>query len=303
MNDIILWYHFTKIAYPESEVEKQQKFCKEHNLKGRIIISKNGINGTLGGNKEDILAYKKWMHNKPEFKDTWFKKQSYENNPFPRLQIRAREELCTLRAGEIKPEEGGIHLEPHEVNELAKDPKTVFFDARNDYEFEVGRFENAYNPNLKNFRDLPEKMDTLKKDLKDKNVIMYCTGGIRCEVASVLLKEAGIKNVYQIKGGIYNYNQQYPNHLWKGSCVVFDNRQQIGWNEDGSIYECQTTPCKEILSSCKFCGIKTNRIVSDERVTPRERIVCCESCDEINGVSVIQSKRKNNIKDCGCSEI
>jgi UPF0176 protein len=133
---------------------------------------------------------------------------------------------------------------------------------------------------------------------------MYCTGGIRCEVASVLLKEAGIKNVYQINGGIYNYNKKFPNGLWKGSCVVFDNRQQIAWKPDGKIYECQTTSCDNVLSTCKFCNEKTNRIVSDERLKPRERVVCCESCDEKLGVSVVQSKKAQDVKEgCGCTEI
>ncbi|HLP79504.1 MAG TPA: rhodanese-related sulfurtransferase [Acidobacteriota bacterium] len=278
---VLLFYKFVKIKDPQKLCDEMKVFCKARNLLGRILLADMGINGTCAGADEDIAAYKKYMHEKKEFKDIWFKEQSIEQQPFPRMSIRVRPELVTLRIPDLHPSAGGKHLEPSQVHDLinkfGKD--VVFLDTRNEIESRIGKFKDAVTPNIKTFRDLPAALPALE-NLKDKHVVTYCTGGIRCEVATALLKKEGFKNVYQINGGIYNYCQQYPNGLFEGTCFVFDDRMQIGWGNDAAVKLEEEMPTDKIISSCEFCGKKTARVVNDERVLDRVLRVCCKECDK-----------------------
>jgi UPF0176 protein len=291
MQKVILFYKFAKVDKPVEFVEEQRGFCQAHNLLGRIIISGEGINATLAGDAADIEAYKTMMHAIPAFKDTWFKEQEIAHKPFPRLQCRYREELVTLRAGDLPIEQGGAHLSPSQVNEMANDPDVVFLDARNEIESRIGKFKDAITPNIKTFRDFPTVVEDLK-GLKDKKIITYCTGGIRCEKATVLLKNAGFKNVYQIDGGIYNYCQQFPNGHFQGTCFVFDDRMQIGWGNDKAVKLEQEVPLDKVISHCEFCQIKTPRVVNDERILERKLIVCCTDCDTKLDISRLRTTQE-----------
>ncbi len=291
---ILLYYKFVPIANTNELVEEMKLFCQKHNLLGRIIIAPEGINGTLGGKPSDIKAYKTYMHAKHEFNDLWFKEQTFDENPFPKLKIRARSELCTLRAGKIDVTKTARHLEPSQVNEFVQTHKddVVFFDARNTYESKIGKFKDAICPDIKTFYELPNKIPEYADKLKNKKVIMYCTGGVRCETASVLLKNAGVKDIYQINGGIYNYCSQYPNGLFEGACFVFDDRMEVSWNKDGKPIPVSEMNEEQIISHCEFCGIKTARVVNDERYLERVATVCCESCDTKLDVSRMRTKEE-----------
>jgi len=287
---VLLYYHFATVDSPEQFVAEHKAFCTQHNLKGRIIISPQGINGTVAGAKEDTLAYERWLHAHAGFEKTWFKEQYLDRQPFPRMQIRARQELVTLRNESVDISQGGVHLEPEQVDALAQDPNTVFLDARNEIEWRIGKFKNAITPKIKTFRELPFVMKQLAPQLKDKKVIMYCTGGIRCETASALLKQEGVENVYQINGGIYNYCSQRPNSLFEGTCYVFDDRLQVGWNDKGEVVEHTQLATDALISECEFCGVKTARVINDERYLERVQRICCESCDAKLDISRMRTK-------------
>lgn len=288
---VILYYHFAKVANPQELVDKTRAFCQEKQLLGRILISEQGINGTLGGSDLAIDAYKKWFSEQPGFEKVWFKEQQVDHNPFPKLAVRKRKELVTLRRN-VDPKDGGKHISPAQVNELAKQDNVVFFDARNEIESRVGKFHNAICPDIKTFRELPKALEKYKEELKGKKVIMYCTGGIRCETASVLMKELPVDDVYQIDGGIYNYCTQYPDGLFEGACYVFDDRMQIGFGKQAATLDEEKLSKDKLISECEFCGDKCARVVNDERYLQRVQRVCCKECDKKNDISRLRTKEE-----------
>jgi UPF0176 protein len=292
--NVLLFYKFVDIENPTHLVETMKVFCQRHNLKGRVIITKDGINGTVGGDKKDTDSYKEWMQQKPEFKDVWFKEHTVSHNPFPRMQIRERQELVTIRIPlDPKTQQAGKHVDPNDVNELAKDPNTIFFDARNEIESRIGKFKNAICPNMKTFRDLPKAIEAHKEELRGKKIIMYCTGGIRCETGSILMKQlVPDAQVYQINGGIYNYCQNPQNDLWEGTCYVFDDRLQVGWDKDGNRVDATELSEDKIISFCEFCGKKECRVVNDERYLERVERVCCADCDKRLDISRMRTKEE-----------
>lgn len=294
---VILYYKYQKIENPELFVAKQKEFCEKHNLLGRILIAEEGINGTCAGTIEATEAYMQHMHQIFGFEDLWFKIHEIDHIPFKKLQIRLRKEIVALKVDDIDPKNGGKHIDPKEVNKLweqgEKDGSVVFFDVRNEVETKIGRFKNAIAPKIEFFRELPKVIDNYK-DLKNKKVVLYCTGGIRCEKASALFKKKGFKDIYQINGGIYNYCKQFPDKYFEGTCFVFDDRMQIGF-EEGIIEQEQEVPEKKIISSCDFCGIKTKRVVNDERNNGHHLVVCCKDCDVKLDISRIRYKKAGTI--------
>jgi UPF0176 protein len=234
MQKVILFYKFVPLTDPEAIKFWQQALCQRLNLKGRIIIAGHGINGTLGGDIKDLKAYVKNLKSYPSFKTVAFKWSDGRRSNFPKLSIKVKEEIVTFGASEeIKVDEkgivgGGKHLKPRQVHELFKQrgEDVVFFDGRNAYEAAVGKFKNAVVPSVRHSRDFPHELDDPKYDpIKDKPVVTYCTGGIRCEVLSMLMKKRGFKEVYQIDGGIVKYGEEYKDDgLWEGSLYVFDDR-------------------------------------------------------------------------------
>ena len=299
---VLLFYKYVKLADPATLVAEMKAFCEEHKLLGRILIAEEGINGTCAGTLEATDAYKKYMQQKQEFSDIWFKEQDISHIPFKKLQIRARKEIVALGVEGLDAAEGGIHLKPAEVNKLVeegtKDNSVVFFDVRNEVEAKVGKFENAVTPKIEFFRELPSVVDHYK-ELKNKKVILYCTGGIRCEKASALFKKKGFKSVYQIDGGIYNYCNQYPDGHFKGTCFVFDDRMQIGFEEGLQVKEEQEVSDEKIISHCDFCNVKTKRVVNDERNNGHHLVICCEDCDKALDISRIRFKKKKRDEDLG----
>jgi len=277
---VLLFYKFVRIKNPQALRDEMEVFCKARELLGRILISADGINGTCAGADEDIEFYKKYMHAKKEFKDLWFKEQPITVQPFPKLSIRVRKELVSLRMEGIHPSAGGRHLDPQEVHDLIAKygDDVVFFDTRNEIESRIGKFKNSITPPIKTFRDLPGILEQYSH-LKKKHIITYCTGGIRCELATAVFKKAGFENVYQINGGIYNYCQQFPNGLFEGTCFVFDDRMQIGWGNDSAVKLEEEMPHEKIISHCEFCNKKTARVINDERHLERVLRVCCSDCD------------------------
>ena len=225
MYEILGFYKFIKINYLKKNKKFLQRFLIKNKIRGTIIISKEGINGTISGKSK----YIKTLINKLK-KIFIFKNFDSSNKsktllkPFHRAKVKIKKEIVPMNlilSKRIKKKDS--HVEPKKWNKLIKDKNTLVIDSRKPFEYEVGTFKKSVNPNINNFRDFPKYLKKLKKD---KPIAMFCTGGVRCEKASVFLEKKGFKNIYQLKGGILNYLKKIKKNksLWKGECFVFDNR-------------------------------------------------------------------------------
>ena len=266
MQKIILYYKFVSISDPIAVRLWQRTLCEKLNLKGRIILSKHGINGTLGGDLADLKTYIKETKSHDAFKGTAFKWSAGGREYFPKLSVKVRSEIVTFgTADEVKVDEhgivgGGKHVTPDQVHQLVAErgKNVIFFDGRNAYEAAVGKFKGAVVPKVDHTRDFVKELEDPKYDsLKDKPVITYCTGGIRCEVLSMLMKNRGFTEVYQMDGGIANYGETYADDgLWEGSLYVFDGRMGHKFSDEAKdIGAC--VHCQSATSNYENCANKT----------------------------------------------
>ena len=257
----------------------QKELCENLNLKGRILISPHGINGTVGGEMADVKKYVRRTRMYPGFKKTVFKWSDGDGTEFPRLRVVVKDELVAFgNPGEITVDEngvvgGGIHLRPDQVEELVKErgDEVVFFDGRNAYEAKIGKFKNAVVPDVNTSRDFVREIESGKYDhLKDKPVVTYCTGGIRCEVLSSVMKTRGFKEVYQIDGGIFTYGKEYGDDgLWEGALYTFDNRMSIEFSEKS-----------KSIAQCEKCSAPANRFYDCPKVPCNSLNLLCSKCAE-----------------------
>jgi UPF0176 protein len=278
MQKILLYYKFTPIPDPEAIKLWQRTLCESLNLRGRILISRHGINGTVGGEINDLKRYIKQTKQYPGFKDTEFKWSHGKREDFPRLSVRHRRELVGFRNSEDEFEVdehgvvgGGKHITPQQVHELVETygDEVVFFDGRNEHEARLGKFKNAIVPNTKTSRDFIAELESDKYDhIKDKKVITYCTGGIRCEVLSAMMLKRGFKEIYQIDGGIVKYGEAYgDNGLWEGGLRVFDDRKVITF-----------TPEAKPIAQCEQCGAQTFNFENCAWPECDYLMILCEAC-------------------------
>lgn len=277
MQKILLFYIFTPLADPEAIRLWQRALCEQHNLKGRILIAEHGINGTVGGDIKALKAYIKATKSYTPFKRIVFKWSEGGSDHFPKLIVKVRPEIVTFGAAQdIEVTEkgivgGGKHLKPEQVHELVKErgEDVVFFDGRNAYEAAVGKFKDAVIPDVEHTRDFPTELASEKyDDIKDKPVVTYCTGGIRCEVLSMLMKKNGFKEVYQIDGGIVKYGETYGDEgLWEGSLYVFDDRMGTKF----------TDKAKDI-GICVHCSGKTSNYENCANKACNKLVLMCENC-------------------------
>lgn len=278
MQKIILYYKFTPIQDPEAVKLWQKTLCDSLNLRGRILISRHGINGTLGGDIDDIKKYIKTTKQYEGFKKTVFKWSDGSREDFPRMSVKSRRELVGFKNSddEFEVDEqgvvgGGKHLKPREVNEMVEKygDDVIFFDGRNEHEARIGKFKNAIVPNTNTSRDFIAELESDKyDDIKDKKVISYCTGGIRCEVISAMMKKRGFKEVYQIDGGIVKYGEAYGDDgLWEGSLRVFDNRMTVEFSDHA-----------KTIGKCTHCTGKTSNFENCAWANCNDLVLICEEC-------------------------
>jgi UPF0176 protein len=226
---ILLFYKYVALPDPAATAAAQRELCSRLGLTGRIILAGEGINGTLGGRTESVVQYREAMRSDRYFSDIEFKISESTSPPFPKLSIKVRPELVSLHASPDVPVDalGTTHLSPEQWQRMIdSDPEAVLVDVRNSYESEVGRFKNAVRAPIDNFRELPAAMPSLAH-LKHRKVMLYCTGGIRCEKAAGLFLREGFERVYQLHGGIVSYIEKFPHGAWEGSCFVFDQRMLL----------------------------------------------------------------------------
>ncbi len=274
MEKIILYYKFVPIPDTESVLFWQKALCEKLGLKGRILISDKGLNGTLGGEIKALKAYKKAMNEHSLFGGIEYKWSDGKADDFPKLSIKVRSETVSLgwephvnKSGVVG---GGKHLKPSQVHELVNNrgDDVVFFDGRNKYEASIGKFKNAVVPDVNTFKEYMTELDKPEYDeIKKKPVITYCTGGIRCETLSALMIEKGFEEVYQMDGGIVKYGEAYKDEgYWEGKLFVFDKRMKLGFSEDS-----------KDIASCEKCGEKTSNQINSTNIRRRLHIIC-ENC-------------------------
>ncbi len=228
----VLFYKYVDIEDPEKLIRDHKEYCLGLGVKGKVLISHEGINGNIMGTDEQAEKYMEDLKKDPRFSDMQFKVTPSDGKDFRKMIVKYREEIIRLRLpDDVKLEDKAPYIEPEELKErLDAGEDIVFIDARNDYEYRAGRFKGARNPKINVFSDWPKAIKQLE-DLKDKTVVTYCTGGVRCEKASAYLKEQGFKDVYQLHGGIINYGNTVGSDYWKGKCFVFDKRKHIDIDE------------------------------------------------------------------------
>ena len=275
---VLLYYGFTPIADPVAIQLWQKNLCEALNLKGRILISPTGINGTVGGDIDGLRKYVKHTKKYPGFKKIGFKWSQGTGDEFPKLRVQLKDELVAFNnPEEIKVNESGVigggkHLRPEQVHELVAErgDDVVFFDGRNKYEAKIGKFKNAIVPEVESSHDFVREIESGKYDhLKEKPVVTYCTGGIRCEILSVVMKNRGFKEVYQIDGGIVTYGKEIGDDgLWEGALHTFDNRMSLKFSERSKsigqckdcsgpatrFYDCPKVPCNALNLLCAKCA-------------------------------------------------
>ncbi|WP_368497840.1 rhodanese-related sulfurtransferase [Herbiconiux sp. A18JL235] len=299
---ILLYYVFAPVADPEAVRLWQRDLGESLGLRGRILISAHGINGTVGGELDAVKRYLRKTREFAPFRELdakWSEGTALEDAPasphtpyraitdFPRLSVKVRDEIVSFGApDELRVDEhgvvgGGVRLTPGQVHELvderrAAGEEVVFFDGRNPFEAEIGRFENAVVPEVASTRDFVAELDSGRYDhLKSSPVVTYCTGGIRCEVLSSLMVARGFERVFQLDGGIVRYGEAYGDGgLWHGSLAVFDGRESIAFS-----------PQVEVISHCAGCGTPTARLQNCSDPACRSRLVVCEACSAAHDMS------------------
>lgn len=280
MQKIILYYKFTPITDPVTMKLWQKGLAASLNLKGRVLVSRHGINGTLGGEMDDLKAYIKATKEFAGFKDTVFKWSDGGRDNFPRLSVKDRRELVGFKNSddEFEVDEqgvvgGGKHLKPKQIHELIKQygDDVIFFDGRNEHEAKIGKFKNAIVPNTNTSRDFIAELESDKyDDIKNKKVITYCTGGVRCEVISAMMKKRGFTDVYQIDGGIVKYGEAYGDDgLWEGSLRVFDDRMTVDFSDD-----------PKVIGRCTHCDGPTNNFENCAWANCNDLVLICLHCKQ-----------------------
>lgn len=272
MGKILLFYKYTQFECPKRILKWQQQICADLKLTGRIILAKEGINGTVGGSDESCEIYKKIMLKHPQLQGMDIKESTGDASCFPRMRIVIKDEIVKLGTNKADVANTGIHLTPDQTHELLanKPQDLIILDTRNKFEAEIGAFKDAIIPDIRHFRDFPEYIEQNLDQFKDKQVLMYCTGGIRCERATAYLKEKNIaKEIYQIEGGIHRYAEKYPDGYFRGKNYVFDGRIAMKVNDD-------------ILGRCVLCATPYDEYTNCYNVKCNKHVVICNPCITAN---------------------
>lgn len=279
--EIIIFYKYTRIADPAAFMRWHKEVCEPLSITGRVLIAREGINGTMEGISGAIAQYEALMHAQDgsvgtfgDFQDLWFKHSVGTGNAFPKLKVKVRDEIVTLglgKEGDIDPNEvTGTHVTPETLKQwIASGEDFEIIDMRNDYEFKVGHFKGSINPEMENFRDLKEVSPQLDA-IKEKKVLTVCTYGVRCEKASGYLKKQGFKDVYQLEGGIGTYMKAYPGEDFLGSLFVFDNRMLERFTDN-----------YEVVGKCHVCKQTSERYDNCAKPDCHKKLIVCASCSTV----------------------
>lgn len=266
---VISFYKYVNVDDPESLAKEHLEWCMQNGIKGKIYLAKEGINGSVFGDNEVTENYINHLRSYKIFEDVWFKETHTDEIAFSKMHVRVKSEIVNSGLYDTSLDNSAPKLTPEQLLKFYEDKKDfVIVDARNWYESKIGRFKNAITPHITHFREWPKVAESLQ-EYKDKTIVTYCTGGIRCEKASAYLREHGFKDVYQIDGGILNYIQQFPDTFWEGGMFVFDDRKVVEPNTKEEL---------KYTSNCHFCGKPTAYHINCHNIDCDKIIVCCHDC-------------------------
>ncbi len=288
---LLTFYKFVDVVDVEKEVQDHLDFCTDIGMKGRIYIGTEGISATVTGNEGQIRAYKLYLDAHPLFNnppDLDIKSTPVDGHKFPRMSVKHREEIVALgqKFSKEEIEEAGNRMSIEEFKELLDNGSIddyIVLDMRNNHEYQLGHFKNAIPANTLTFRELEKEIENYKKQFWDKKVISYCTGGIRCEKSTVMLQKAGLKNTYQLDGGVVKYINTYNDGNWKGNLYVFDDRVscEVGdENTHETIGVCLYSD--KLTDNCENCRYSpcNARIIADKTEYKKHFGFCSEECFE-----------------------
>ncbi|NYT47383.1 MAG: rhodanese-related sulfurtransferase [Candidatus Methanofishera endochildressiae] len=263
------------------------QLMEKHQVKGTLLLAKEGINGTIAGNRKGVDAIIAWLRSDSRLADIQSKESYEQEMPFYRSKVKLKKEIVTMGIDSIDPKKiVGTYVTPQDWNALISDPEVLLIDTRNDYEVQIGGFKNAINPETETFREFPDYVKEHLDPEKHKKVAMYCTGGIRCEKSTAYLKEQGFDDVYHLQGGVLKYLEEVPveQSLWEGECFVFDNRVAVNHDLEKGQYD-QCYACRYPITeeeknskhyqkgvSCPHCYDKVNE-KQRQRFAEREKQV------------------------------
>ena len=287
MLTICALYKFTRLDDFEEIQGPLKIFLDSLNIRGTLLLAKEGVNGTIAGDNDSIMKSLDYLQKDERLVGLEYKFSYSEKPPFKRLKVKLKKEIVTLGVSNIDPIfSSGTYVKPADWNELINDPDVVLIDTRNNYEFEIGSFKGSINPNTETFREFPAYTKNNLEKYRDKKIAMFCTGGIRCEKSTAYLKSKGFENVFHLQGGILKYLEEVKEDesLWEGECFVFDDRVAVKHNlELGKYDQCHACrfpitdedkehPHYEKGASCPRCyGTKNSSQVS--RYREREKQV------------------------------
>ena len=272
MYKVAALYKFSKIQDPLELHNKIRIKLKDLSVYGTILVANEGLNGTISAsNNEKLISALNFIKSIKGFDDLDIKYSTSEKNPFVRLKVKLKKEIVTMGDEFIDPTMlVGEYVDPKDLNDLINDKNTIIIDTRNNYEYSIGTFKNSINPETKKFKEFPkwiDKKEFTTEEKNNKNIAMFCTGGIRCEKASSLMKKEGFKNVYHLKGGILKYFESISvdNSKWEGECFVFDDRVSVKHDLSEGTYD-----------MCHGCRMP---ITEDDKKSKKYiRGVSCSSC-------------------------
>jgi len=244
---VVAFYKFVRLNDLTSLQYEIESWCRSNDVFGIVLLASEGINSTIAGPREGVLRVLEMIRQDARFSDMRWKESFAEEQPFHKLRVRLKKEIVTMGVSDIDPNElVGTYVKPADWNALISDPDVIVIDARNRYETEIGTFKGALEPGLDSFRELPSWLEKNIDVDGEPRVAMFCTGGIRCEKSTAFLKQAGVKEVYHLEGGILKYLEEVPQDesLWEGECFVFDQRVAVGHGLDLADYE--------LCRACRF---------------------------------------------------
>jgi UPF0176 protein len=266
---VLSFYKYVDVENPEELAKLHLKWCNENGVCGKVYLASEGINGSVFGNEEVTTSYKEHLTSIKIFEDVWFKETGTDQIAYSKMHVRVKDEIVNSGLIKTKLENTAPKLTPEQLLSFYESKKDfVIVDARNWYESKIGKFKNAIIPQVRHFREWPKVVESLN-NFKDKTIITYCTGGIRCEKASAYMREQGFKEVYQMDGGILNYIQKFPDTYWEGGMFVFDERK---------VFEPNTKEELKYTATCHFCNKPTAYHINCHNVLCDKIIVCCHEC-------------------------
>ena len=271
---VLLFYKFVEMKDLEYFQRIHLKLCNKIGVLGKVLIGKEGINGSVSGTKSQVEEYKKSLISDKKFSDIVFKEDEVLNHPFTKMAVRIRNEIVTF-GKEVDFSKKAEYISAEELYDMYQNKEVgedfIILDARNDYEYKVGKFKGAEHLNIKNFREFADALEKVK-GIKEKKIITYCTGGIRCEKAATYMRSKGFQKVLQLKDGILDFGKKFPDTFWEGKCFVFDKRLVTPINS--------TDFSKDTITECEICGIPCDLYKNCRNENCDRLVISCLECQE-----------------------